>query len=323
MSATRGSGGSRWGGVIGCAVLGALALGVGIQRGAVLRTRLTTWPEVEGHVDSATVIPWSFATREASYATRVWLTYTQAGVRRHRKVDGSYSGDWAAEARAADAVVRRGSVSLLLDPADPSDVTLDPGYTLRFFAWPAAIAAGGLALLLGALVAAIGRRRRIDGRAAAQRRGWSGGWALGALGVACLAIAGAIGAHEVGRRIRWVAVPARVDSADMVQRQGHQHGWRYAPRLWIAYERGGRVYRRPVLTGAPWSGTPITAQLAGDAAARSGRTTAWVDPGDPYEASLDPTAAGNLVIPGGLAAAGLAALAAAIRLRRRRREPAA
>lgn len=281
---------------------GLLVLGAAGYWAQQRRTELETWPTVQAHVDSAAVVPWHVATRQASYAKRVWLTYSYNGHKQTRRLDGVYSNNWATAARAVDDARARGTATLLINPSHPSDVTLDPGYTFDFFLWQVALAGMGFVLLLVGFSSGLSAGRRAS---SSRRAVGIGSTKVAVTSPAFVAVVGVLFAgtgmailyYNVHRRADWVAVTARVDSADVVQRRSDQHGTVYAPRLWIAYERGGRTYHLPVLTGAVWVRDPISVQHDAEVAWHSGPTKAFVNPSDPYQATLDPTSGGNLLLP--------------------------
>lgn len=297
-------------------VIGSVVLGDAAYRADALRTQLQTWPRVQAHVDSAAVVASNRVYREAAYAKRLWLTYRHDGRTQVQRVDGNYSGNWANAAHAADAARQQGAVTLLLNPNNSSDITLDPGYTFDFFAGPVVIAAIGLLLLaIGVGAAWSARRSRSAGARSAPRPVKSAPASatfVATVGVLFIGIALAVVIHAAHQRVKWVATPARVDSADVVQREKSKGaGWYYAPRLWIAYERGGRVYHRPVMLGSTWTINQGSVRHQAEVAWHAGPTKAFVNPNDPYQATLDPTSGGNLILPAvfGLAGIGLLALA--------------
>jgi len=291
---------------------GLLVLGAAGYWAQQLRTELETWPTVQAHVDSAAVVPWHVATDQASYAKRLWLTYTYDGHKQTRRLDGTFSNKWEQAAHDVDEARARGTETLLINPNHPSDVTLDPGYTFDFFLWPSVLAGFGLIILVIGVSSGMSAVRRADsfsqvpGRADASQQSSGSARAkarspspvsIAAMGVLVAAMGIAILYFNVHRRMDWVAVTARVDSADVVQQRSNQHGTIYTPRLSIAYERDGRTYHRPVLTGAAWVRDPISTQHDAEVAWHSGPTKAFVDPSDPYQVTLDPTSGGNLLLP--------------------------
>ena len=299
---------------------GLLVLGAAGYKGQQLRTELETWPTVQAHVDSAAVVPWHVATDQASYAKRLWLTYTYDGRKQTRRLDGTYSNKWEQAAHAVDDARARGTETLLINPNHPSDVTLDPGYTFDFFLWPVVLAGMGLALLAVGVSSGMSAVRRTAGSShgSSQQSSVGSGRAkaripspafVAAMGVLFAAMGIAILFYNVRRRMDWVAVTARVDSADVVQRRSDRHGTLYTPRLWIAYERDGRTYHLPVLTGAAWVRDPISTQHDAEAAWHAGPTKAFVNPSDPYQVTLDPTSGGNLILPVAFTLVGLGLLA--------------
>jgi hypothetical protein len=281
---------------------GLLVLGAAGYWAQQRRIELETWPTVQAHVDSAAVIPWHVASRQASYAKRLWLTYSYDGHKQTRRVDGVYSNNWATAAHAVDDARARGTAMLLINPSHPSDITLDPGYTFDFFVWQVVLAGFGLVFLaIGLSSSMTGRRAgsaqpRTVGSGRAQARVPSPAF-VAMVGVLFTATGIAILFYNVRRRVDWVAVTARVDSADVVQRRSDQHGTVYTPRSWIAYERDGHTYHLPVLTGAAWVRDPISTQHAAEMAWHAGPTRVFVNPLDPYQATLDPTSSGNLLLP--------------------------
>lgn len=308
---------------------GLIALWFAARSADALRHELATWPRVQAHVDSATIAKSTSASRTPTYARRIWLTYVYDGRTHARRMDGVYSSDSAGAARAVDAAERQGTATLLIDPQHPADFTLDPGYTVFFFRWPLILA--GVAVVLLALGVAVGTHLRDDRSeavraprprvVASSRRDAA---LAGMLGVVCLGIALAVAFAAYHRRTSWVATQAAIDSVDVVQRSRSQEGagYVYAARLWVAYEFGGHVYLRPVMSGATWHGTHISAERDADAAWHAGPTTVFVNPGDPLDVTLDPMAASSLVVPAAFGLAGIALLVFAVdRRRSTRRSP--
>jgi hypothetical protein len=170
---------------------------------------------------------------------------------------------------------------------------------------------------------AAGRRDAGDAPVGAKRRRSPRREALvvGGIGVLFFGMGMAIMVHAFHQRVDWAATPMRVDSADVVQRSSDRKVRHYAPRLWIAYEREGHVYHRPVMGGFAWTGSQFAAQQTAQSALHNGPTRAYVDPHDPYRATLDPTSDGSLLLPVVFTLAGLVLLALATR-RWRARGPA-
>jgi len=301
--------------VLRACIPGLLVLGYAGYKAQQLRTELETWPTVQAHVDNAAVVAWHVATRQASYAKRLWLTYSYDGHTQKRRLDGIYSNRWEQAAHAADDAKARGTATLLINPNHPSDVTLDPGYTLDFFAWPAVLAGIGLVILALGFSTGMATARRAG--SSRQSSAGNGRTKAAVASPAFVAVIGVLFAgtgiailfHNVRQRVDWVAVTARVDSADVVQRRSDRHGTLYTPRLWIAYERDGRTYHLPVLTGAAWVRDPISTQHDAEAAWHAGPTKAFVNPSDPYQVTLDPTSGGNLILPVAFTLVGLGLLA--------------
>lgn len=296
---------------------GLLLLAAAGRQAMVRRATIAAWPRVPAHVDSAAVVAWSGATRQTAYARRLWLSWDHDGRTDTRRLTSSYTGDWAAAARAADAARRAGTLTLIVNAAQPGDVTVDDGFPLGLYVWPALLGAAGILALLIGLGAGLSRvaRDRATSSGGARRASARGPAVLaGAAGLVCLALAAWVGSAEVGRRLGWTPTTARVDSADVVQRtRDGKTLLTFAPRLWIAYDAGGRTVHRPVMTSAPWRTDRFRAEADGAAVVRAGTLRAFVRQADPLEATLDPTATGNLVIPVAFGIVGVVLLLVAAR----------
>ena len=226
--------------------------------------------------------------------------------------DGA-SSDWASVAHAVDAARQRGTVTLLVNPNDAIDVTMNPGYTFDRFVWPAVLAAPGLLLLtLGVALGVASRGANRNNMSAVHPNRTSTGNAVFAasVGVLCIGIATAVMVHAVHQRIRWAPVQARIDSVDVVHLYATRKVSKYSPRLWVAYEQGGHTYHRPVLTASE-SIDQFSAQQEGGLAWHAGPTRVFVNPSDPYQATLDPTSSGKLLLPVMFLLVGLGCLALA------------
>jgi hypothetical protein len=284
------------------------------------RTELETWPTVQAHVDSAAVVPWHGASHQAVYAKRLWLSYTYDGHAQTRRLDGIYSNDWSKAAHAVDSARARGTAALLIDPAHPTHITLDPGYTFDFFLWPVVLAGIGLVFLLLGLSTGMSARRARSSQQTSSRDRTTPVMArpafLAVIGVLFAGTGVSLLVHAVHQRVHWDTVEARVDSAGVVQRRADRHGTYYAPRLWITYEHDGHTYHRPVLTGAAWTRDPISVRQHAEAAWHAGPTRAFVNPSDPYQATLDPTSGGSLLLPLAFTLVGLGLLVFAAQRRK-------
>jgi hypothetical protein len=295
-------------------VPGLVALGFAVREARKLQGELRTWPRVQAHVDSVAVVSWTVATRQASYAQRFWLGYRYDGRTWRRQVTTTYSNDWAAEAHAADAARQRGSVTLLVNPGKPTDVALEPGYTVSFFLWPVILAGVGVFLLfMGFGIGSSARGSRAEQppvRPASRKSAYGEAILAGAMGLLFVCVAAGVLSRARGQRATWEATTARVDSADVVQqRKTGRGGTQFTSRLWISYEWNGRVVHRPVMTGNAWTRDPFAARRDAEDAWHAGPTTIWVNPRDPYRATLDPVSGGNLVLPVTFALVGLGLVA--------------
>lgn len=279
---------------------GLVMLFFAIRMAARLRTELEAWPRVEAHVDSAAVASWERGGhREATYAPRLWISYTYGGGGRPTatSITGQvYSSDYSGAVHAAERAMQRRTATVLVNPRDPSDLTLDPGYTWRFFFGPLLLGALGLFFTgFGALFGVMGLRRGMGSVAAAS---WSlsrpaAAVVFGGLGV-CFLAGTALAVYFAHRANSGrVPVPAQVDSTDVVQETSNSdHGARrtlYAVQLWLAYSVRGRTYHAPVVRGAYGSSSESAARRASAARTRPGDVL--VNPADPYDVTLGPASA--------------------------------
>jgi hypothetical protein len=230
---------------------------------------------------------------------RSWLRYTYDGHLYRTRVTSDYSSDWAAMAHSADDARQRGTSTLLLNPKDPTDVVVDPGYSFSFFLWPLIAGAVGIVLLgvgLGLSSAVNPTPRRAGGSRTTSRRVpvvFAGAIVVVLAGTALMTPAGSF-----RRPGGWTAIDARIDSADIIEQTNRgRHGpyyTLYTPRLWIAYELGGKTYHRPVLTGAAWTTDEASVRQRVTDARNSSATRVFVNPSDPYEVTLAQTTSSHV-----------------------------
>jgi hypothetical protein len=249
------------------------------------REKLRTWPLVSAHVDSATVVT-PQRPREDVYASRYWLTYDRAGWPMSTVATRDvYTGSYPSVAREVERARARGTISAIVNPANPKDLQLDPGYNWRFFFGPIILGSlgaffCGFAILFGV----IARKQGLDSAGQAYTPGpaWLGAPFGAVMGV--LFLGGAVIAVWADRvpRTTYVSTMAAVDSADVVQHTS-DNSTTYATRYWVSYTVGGRDYRVPLRVPGTSSNYPKYAKLAGEAR-RIGRMRVLVDPHDPYDA---------------------------------------
>jgi len=262
------------------AVLFACA-GVSAYRSVV---RLRTWPAVDAHVDSATIVT-PQRPREAVYAARYWVSYPRLGHTVKTVVtQGVFTSNYAGLARAVGLAHRSGSVRALINPTDAWALTLDtPWHGDLFFT---ALVLGFLALAFGGLGAAF---------LWASGRGDAGGansfWiplparygvvfclVMGTLFLGTGTLAGVLSARQ---HRTWRRLDAGVDSADVVS-SSDRNGTTYAPRYWLSYAVGDSLLHSPLVQS--WSSSSYQAQARRAAeAARARRMSVLVNQNDPYD----------------------------------------
>jgi cytochrome bd-type quinol oxidase subunit 1 len=318
----------RTGGTIfaGC---GVLLLAYAAYSGYRGHVALSTWPRVQARVDSGSVVAWEDGShRQALYAERMWLRYVHAGRAVARPVTASvYTSRYGAAVRAVRQATQSGSVPVMLDPRDTSDVTLNPGYSWRYFFTP--LVTGGLGFFFVAfgLTFWILHRRAANpapGPSAETSRRHAIVLLL-VMGVAFVAVATIAVVAMRGRQSTWITAQARIDSTDIVwkkgdsDRQGSDSDM-YAVRAWLTYSLGGTEYHAPLTSTVSRSDSVATARRA-EEEARRGTLAVLIDPNDPYALMAVPaTALGLLWLPGVFAAIGLILLGIAAWLLARRRD---
>lgn len=273
------------GGILIFGGAGLVLLSIAARRASEEREKLRTWPLVTAHVDSARVAT-PQRPRQDVYAPRYWISYQRDGWPVSTVATRAvYTGNYAGVMRELDAARARGTISGIVDPGDPKDVQLDPGYNAHFFF--DAILLGALGTVFcgfAILFAVVARKQGLDHPAQAYVAGPS--WMAVATGgvMGALFLAGAVIAvwSELGQRRHWTPVTATVDSADVVESTSDDRTT-YATRDWVSYAVGGRVYSAPLRMPGSSSSRPRSERMASDAR-RAGHMRVLVDPGNPYAA---------------------------------------
>jgi hypothetical protein len=306
-------------------VPGVYVLSRALHNARTTRNELRSWPRVEAHVDSAAIESRNGVSRQNMYAPRLWVTYRYARRTYAKRITGNYNNDWVAAAHAVDSARRTHTVTLMIDPSTPTNVTSNAGYTVGFFIWPL-MQAGMSAVLLfigiGLGVAAgksstgaTGTSRTSPAFHTTPRRNAA---LAGTLAIVLLAGMVAILVRWHRRPTNWVATRAVVDSADVVRQSFSSTSSRssYTVRLWVGYTIGGRAYHRPVLTGEAWTNNQSSVERQARAIRAHAPVDLLVDPDDPYRATMDATVGGSTVVT--LTFGGLAVVLLGIARHRRR-----
>ncbi len=277
---------------------GLILIAYGVRDGLDVREQVARSPRAEARVDSADVVEMADrGGRRDLYAPRLWVSYEWRGLPRSRAVTREvYSNDYVSAARAGRQAMAAGHVSLLINPADASDLNFDAGINATYFFGPLLLTGLGLFFVaFGALFFAVGRsdERKAERRAlgipetpAASAPGWLAPLAIIALG-GMFVTGGLLGVAVVYRERQWPVVMARVDSTDIVWESSGGGGRRaimYAARIWVTYARNGATYHLPVIPGAWYSNDRIAARRAKQELTR-GVTPIAVDPADPERAT--------------------------------------
>jgi hypothetical protein len=289
---------------------------------------LSTWPRVQAHVDSGRVVAWEDGRhRQALYAERLWLRYGQGRNEIARPVTaGVYTSRYGAAVRAVRQATGTGTVPVMLDPRDSSNVTLNPGYTWRYFF--SQLVSGGLGLFFMAFGLTFWIiHKRAGNPTPAPSAGTTTRHAiilLSVMGVAFLAVATIAFAAMRDRQVTWSNVQARIDSTDIVWKKGDSDRDgadvdSYRVRSWLTYSLGSGEYHAPLASSVSRGDSAATARRALEHE-RRGTLAVLVDPHDPYSLmAAPPTALGLLWLPGLFAAIGVILLGIAAWLLARRR----
>ena len=249
------------------------------------REQLRTWPLVAAHVDSAQVVT-PQSPREDVYAARYWLTYQRNGWPVSTVATrGVYTSNFSSVMHEVVSARARGSIAGIVNPADPKDLQLDPGYNWHFFFDAILLASlGSVFCGFAILFAAMARRQGLDHAAQAFAAGpdWLGAVIGGVMGV--LFLGGAVFAvwSDRGQRTHWTAATATVDSADVVQSSSN-NSTTYATRYWVSYTLADREYHAPIRVSGSSSNRSHYVRMANDAR-RQSRMNVLVSSADPYDA---------------------------------------
>jgi hypothetical protein len=208
--------------------------------------------------------------------------------------DNVYSSGYGRAARAAQAAMRAGTTTVLVDPRHPSAPVINAGYNWGFFFGPLLLGSLGLFFCGFGVVFALLWRRQGAGRVAYTSRPMPKRSALTfCVAMGALFVAGGLGGMYFVQRQRttWQSVLARVDSTDVVWQSSRSDRGRssdlFAPRLWLTYSTGGREYHAPLVRGAYTSNHEGQLRKATEAKS-AGTARVLVDPGDPYNVIATP-----------------------------------
>jgi hypothetical protein len=253
---------------------------LGLDRSEQLRS----WTTVNARVDSTAVVT-PQKRRKAVYAVQYWLSYQwQAAEQKAVATEPTSSSWYSRRVHEAEAARRRGTLAVLVNPADPTDLVLHAGWTAGFFSIPLVVAAIGLFFFgFAALFYWFGRRFGMRQSAAgfipAPAR--YGVWIGLVMGSGFLIGGGLAFYLKLHQRNTWRQTDARVDSADVVA-ESAKSGSTYSPRYWLSYRYNDSLYHYPLLQS--WSSSNYGAQAKRAVeASRQGRLTVYLNPKDPLD----------------------------------------
>lgn len=282
------------------AVVGIVLLVVSV-RGAQQRVEmLRSWARVDARVDGGEVVSMlRSGRREAMYAERLKLKYDLGGQKYEvAATEEVFSSDYAGQARGVQRAARAGVVKALVDPVQPTMPLLNAGYNPEFFFGSLVKGWIGLTFLALSILAWRAFRTKPAGPATT---GWfaSGAWLVvffAVMGVLFTA-GGGIAFYMAQRELVWRPIDARVDSTDVVWKNGRSGGTSggassgsspidlYAARAWITYNFRDSSYHVPVVRGAFSNDSSGAAGVAA-ILKRAGTLNARFDPGNPFDARI-------------------------------------
>ena len=125
---------------------------------------LRTWPAAVATVVRSDVVPVKAVSGEMLYDARLVLAIEANGQSIVATVNSNrQSTDYSRKLREVERFPAGRTQTILYNPAHPSDVRIQPGYNLQFFAMPALISGTGvLFAVLAVVLWAIARKRNKD-----------------------------------------------------------------------------------------------------------------------------------------------------------------
>lgn len=288
------------------AVVGVVLMGVSVRSASGRVQKLRAWPRVDARVHGGDVVSLlRRGQREAMYAGRLQLQYDFRDQRYTvPATEEVYSSHYAGQARGVLQAIRDGRVNVLLDPNQPSTPVLNAGYNAEFFF--TSLIFGWMGVLFTFLAVVFWRAFRSEAPDARKKAATGGGATWIAAFFAVLGVGfvsgGAFAFWSAQRQLTtWKPVDARIDSSDVVWRSSSSRGSGsansgssrvnlYAARAWITYTLGDSAYHVPVVKGAYVNDSGGARDRAG-LLLRAGSMRARVDPGNPFDAALEPPGA--------------------------------